>query len=197
VSAAIEPPRFREGAGRLCLDFIRTLRNRGTAGAVEELVDGPALAAWTTQMGPVAVGPEQTPTPAQVQQARALREAVYALVAAARTTGPGSCPPEARELVNHAASTAVPRPWLDASGELRWRADEPVAGVLALAARDALELVTSPALHRVRDCASPDCGAVFLDSSRPGTRRWCSMGTCGNQAKKATYRTKAASAGVS
>jgi predicted RNA-binding Zn ribbon-like protein len=186
----VSAPRFRQGAGRLCLDFVRTLRNRGTAGAVEELVDGPALAAWTAQIGPVLPGPEQTPTSRQVSEARALREAIYELIATARTTGPGSCGRAARELVNRAASAAVPQPSLDATGELRWEAEQPVAAVLALAARDALDLVTSTALGRVRDCASPDCGATFLDSSRPGTRRWCSMGTCGNQAKKATYRTK-------
>lgn len=51
-------------------------------------------------------------------------------------------------------------------------------------ARDALDLVTSPALGRVRACAGADCGALFLDTSRPGTRRWCSMNTCGNKAEE-------------
>ncbi|MFG2951443.1 CGNR zinc finger domain-containing protein [Streptomyces adustus] len=36
--------------------------------------------------------------------------------------------------------------------------------------------------------------AWFLDTSRPGNRRWCSMGTCGNQSKKQTWRTKHATA---
>ncbi|MEN8651219.1 CGNR zinc finger domain-containing protein [Streptomyces sp. 21So2-11] len=27
-----------------------------------------------------------------------------------------------------------------------------------------------------------------MDESRPGRRRWCSMSTCGDRAKKATYR---------
>ncbi|MCZ0991112.1 CGNR zinc finger domain-containing protein [Streptomyces diastatochromogenes] len=58
-------------------------------------------------------------------------------------------------------------------------------------ARDALDLITSPALDRVRDCAGPTCGALFLDTSRPGTRRWCSMDTCGNRAKKQALRRKA------
>jgi predicted RNA-binding Zn ribbon-like protein len=44
---------------------------------------------------------------------------------------------------------------------------------------------------RVRECAGEDCGALFLDTSRPGTRRWCSMDTCGNRAKKSTFRGKA------
>jgi predicted RNA-binding Zn ribbon-like protein len=88
----------------------------------------------------------------------------------------------------------VPVPSLDASGRVQWRAADPVTATLALIARDALDLVTSAAITRVRECAGPRCGALFLDGSRPGTRRWCSMGTCGNRAKKTTLRDKARAA---
>jgi predicted RNA-binding Zn ribbon-like protein len=36
---------------------------------------------------------------------------------------------------------------------------------------------------RIRGCANPDCVLWFLDTSRPGTRRWCSMASCGNRDK--------------
>ena len=36
---------------------------------------------------------------------------------------------------------------------------------------------------RVAACANPDCVLWFLDTSRPGTRRWCSMAACGNRDK--------------
>ncbi|WP_428993809.1 CGNR zinc finger domain-containing protein [Actinomadura verrucosospora] len=29
-----------------------------------------------------------------------------------------------------------------------------------------------------------------MDTSRPGTRRWCSMSTCGNRAKKDALHTR-------
>jgi predicted RNA-binding Zn ribbon-like protein len=29
---------------------------------------------------------------------------------------------------------------------------------------------------------------MFVDTSRPGKRRWCSMELCGNRKKTATYR---------
>jgi predicted RNA-binding Zn ribbon-like protein len=29
---------------------------------------------------------------------------------------------------------------------------------------------------------------MFIDHSRPGRRRWCSMERCGNRAKTARYR---------
>ena len=38
-------------------------------------------------------------------------------------------------------------------------------------------------LDRVRQCANPDCGWLFLDNSKSGNRRWCSMSACGNRAK--------------
>lgn len=36
---------------------------------------------------------------------------------------------------------------------------------------------------RVRRCAHPACVLYFHDTSRNGTRRWCSMEVCGNRAK--------------
>ncbi|WP_030736796.1 ABATE domain-containing protein [Streptomyces sp. NRRL S-31] len=181
--------RFRQGAGRLCLDFTRTLRLRGTAGAVEELTDAAALAAWVRQCGPCPAGPSDAP-PGLVDAARDLREAVHRLIGAVRSGRTADA--GARVLVNEAAAHAVPVPVLAASGRLTWRAGDPVRATLALVARDALDLVASPAVDRVRDCAGAVCGALFLDTSRPGTRRWCSMGTCGNRAKKEALRRRTA-----
>jgi predicted RNA-binding Zn ribbon-like protein len=188
------PPRFRQGSGRLCLDFLRTLRYRGTPGVTEELADPAALTAWVRQCGPPVDGPRSAapPTPADVLAARALREAAYALITAVTAAGgPVAVAATARTRLNRAAATAVPVPYLTAEGDVRRRADDPVRAVLALVARDALELCASPGLlPRLHACASPDCGALFLDGSRPGTRRWCSMDVCGNRAKKSALRAR-------
>ncbi|WUH93071.1 CGNR zinc finger domain-containing protein [Streptomyces sp. NBC_00433] len=183
------PPRFRQGSGRLCLDFLRTLRYRGTPAVTEELADAAALVAWVRQCGPAVEGPRSAP---DVLAARALREAVYAVITAAIAPGGPALPATAaRTRLNRAASAEVPVPYLTAQGELRRRADDPVRAVLALVARDALELASSPALlPRLHSCASPDCGALFLDHSRPGSRRWCSMDVCGNRAKKSALRAR-------
>ena len=45
------------------------------------------------------------------------------------------------------------------------------------------DLLTGGRLDRVRRCANPDCGWLFVDDSRAGKRRWCSMSSCGNRAK--------------
>lgn len=60
-----------------------------------------------------------------------------------------------------------------------------------LAARDYLELL-SAAPDRIRGCAHEACILHFFDTSRNGTRRWCSMAACGNRAKASRHyaRTK-------
>jgi predicted RNA-binding Zn ribbon-like protein len=58
--------------------------------------------------------------------------------------------------------------------------------LLVHAVLDALDLVRdSPG--RVRECADPRCAAIYLDTSRNRSRRWCSMERCGARAKASTY----------
>jgi predicted RNA-binding Zn ribbon-like protein len=194
-----EITRFRHGAGRLCLDFVRTLRYRGRPEVDEELPDSTALTAWIHEFGPVGADPVAADGDIPVavvggevaiEDAQTLREAVYHLIEGARGQAGGPPYPEARELINLAAARPVPAPRLDAEGGLSWWADEPVAATLSLVARDVLDLVGSGAIDRVRNCADPTCRALFYDGSRPGSRRWCSMDACGNRAKKATLRSK-------
>ncbi|WP_229758979.1 CGNR zinc finger domain-containing protein [Peterkaempfera bronchialis] len=158
------------------------------------MADPADLAAWVRQCVPSAVGSAvPSADAARVGEARRLREAVHQLVQAARGPGgAGACGREALECVNRAAARPVPTPSLDPSGGIRWRADDPVDAALSLVARDALDLATSASATRVRQCAGPLCGALFLDGSRPGTRRWCAMGVCGNAAKKQALRTRSA-----
>lgn len=51
---------------------------------------------------------------------------------------------------------------------------------------DALTLARE-APGRVRECAGEHCRALFLDTSRNGSRRWCSMQLCGSRAKASAY----------
>jgi predicted RNA-binding Zn ribbon-like protein len=60
--------------------------------------------------------------------------------------------------------------------------------------RDAEDLFRSSLASRVRVCAAEGCGWVFLDLSKNGTRRWCSMKLCGNREKASRYRAKGNSA---
>jgi predicted RNA-binding Zn ribbon-like protein len=42
-------------------------------------------------------------------------------------------------------------------------------------------------LERVRQCAHEECILYFLDLSKSGKRKWCSMETCGNRKKAAKH----------
>jgi predicted RNA-binding Zn ribbon-like protein len=189
VSPRQQQQSFREGAGRLCLDFTRTLRYRGQPRAEEELDRPESLARWIAQFGRCPRSPLR-PTPSQVCAAQVLREAVHEIITAARGPRAASGAPDAaRRTVNEAAARPVPVPQLHPGGQVSYGADDPVAATLALVARDCLELLGSPDLARIQACANPECRVLFVDRSRPGTRRWCSMETCGNRAKKAAQRT--------
>ena len=62
-------------------------------------------------------------------------------------------------------------------------------------ALDAARMLGDPAQRaRVRVCASDTCSARFYDRSPAGRRRWCSMRTCGNEAKARRHRARARSA---
>ena len=58
--------------------------------------------------------------------------------------------------------------------------------LMVAAVLDALALARE-APGRVRVCAAEDCGALYLDTSRNRSRRWCSMDRCGARAKASAY----------
>jgi predicted RNA-binding Zn ribbon-like protein len=53
-------------------------------------------------------------------------------------------------------------------------------------AEDTMMLLTRVVPDRVRKCEG--CPVHFLDVSKKGSRRWCSMGLCGNKVKVAAYQ---------
>jgi predicted RNA-binding Zn ribbon-like protein len=70
-------------------------------------------------------------------------------------------------------------------------AGDPALGVIVAAVAHA---VADGTWHRLRLCAAPDCRWAFLDTSRNGTGRWCSMEICGNRHKTRNYRSRQLSA---
>jgi predicted RNA-binding Zn ribbon-like protein len=62
--------------------------------------------------------------------------------------------------------------------------------LLAAVARSAAEIISEGEKARLRVCANPSCGLFFCDKSRTRRRRWCSMATCGNRHKVASFAKK-------
>jgi predicted RNA-binding Zn ribbon-like protein len=178
---------FRFLGGRPCLDLTATVGER-QGRPVERLRTPQDLATWL-----VAVGLADQPPAASRQDlahARTLREAVYQTIKrrmGGQPPGPGDL-----AIINDWAGRPPPRRWLEADdSQLRARSDSTTAAaILASVARDAVDLLGGPLAGRIRECAAQDCALLFLDTSRAGRRRWCSMTTCGARAKMAAYRAR-------
>jgi predicted RNA-binding Zn ribbon-like protein len=56
----------------------------------------------------------------------------------------------------------------------------------------AADLLAEPETSRIRKCES--CVVHFFDTSKKGSRRWCSMNICGNKLKVAAYQRRKRSA---
>ncbi|MDQ2784440.1 MAG: CGNR zinc finger domain-containing protein [Chloroflexota bacterium] len=192
---------FEFDAGRLCLDFANTLGDRPATQPHEEGLHASAdLVAWSVAAG-ILSGEDaaeykraaaRDPSTAEAAFARAidLREAIYrvfsAIVAEAE--------PLADDLatVNAAIADAMGHARLiPAEGHFHWeweRDPATLGSLLRPVVWSAAELLTAAELHRVHECAGHDCGWLFLDTSKNGSRRWCSMETCGNRAKARRHR---------
>jgi predicted RNA-binding Zn ribbon-like protein len=48
---------------------------------------------------------------------------------------------------------------------------------------NAVQVLASESVDSMRICAGKDCGWLYVDRSRNGLRRWCSMETCGSREK--------------
>lgn len=168
----------------LCLEFANT-----------DLAGYRELVAWGRRVGllsaaearAVTVQARRRPTVAAagLRQARRLREALGAVVTAVAARRPA--PREDLDTLNAAIAGALARSRLTPRrGGFAWeRVGDRRSFDLLLwpIARSAAEILTSPDLDAVRQCAAPDCARLFLDVSRNQSRRWCDMAGCGNRQK--------------
>jgi predicted RNA-binding Zn ribbon-like protein len=177
---------FRWGLGHLSLDFVATLGAR-RSNPVERLGAPEDLEEWLTTAGLLGgTGPSAIPTDVQLADARQLREVTYRVLMAGRL---GDAPSKDDvDLINRYARGANAALQIGPDLSVVRLATDPVAVAISELARASVELLTGAELPRVRQCDG--CSLLFLDRSRPGQRRWCSMGSCGNRSKTARYRAK-------
>jgi predicted RNA-binding Zn ribbon-like protein len=187
----VPPPDPRPLPGEpLALDLLDT--QFLLEGEVVDLLATPAtLGAWLQNAaGPDAAAAGDTAVADHLVEARAAIRAVA--TAAAERVAP---PAEAREALNAVLAHGRARRTLAADGRPAQavEVDDPAWRPAVLAAHDLLDLLADRA-DRIRQCEHSRCVLWFLDTSRNGTRRWCSMARCGNRAKAERHyrRTRAA-----
>lgn len=175
---------FRFLSGRICLAFCATVGERWGRN-IERLATPADLGRWYADAG-VTNGPIPV-SEAGLRRSRVLREAIYqAAKALIAHESPGR---RSEDIINAAASSPPMIPVLRSLAR-SWAAPESggEAAALSVLARDAIDLFTGPQRRRIRECASSQCGLLFVDLSRPGRRRWCSSDACGGKARAAAYR---------
>ncbi|MHA5050152.1 CGNR zinc finger domain-containing protein [Streptomyces sp. SD15] len=185
VSYGGKPFLFDPGA--LCLELLTT---GGPGGfARHEVLREPAdLAAWAARSR-LPRRLELAVSESELVAARALRDALF-LLAADRAHGRPSKAGEAA-IVNAAAAEPPLTARMEADGTRAW-APGAARGtqLLSTVARDAIDLFTGPYATRIRECGGRDCHLLFVDTSRPGRRRWCAMEHCGNRHKARAHRAR-------
>jgi predicted RNA-binding Zn ribbon-like protein len=98
-----------------------------------------------------------------------------------------------RMMTAYPMSTRLKTNGKELSAELHFRPQSPEA-LFAPIAHAAAMLFANADRDRVRKC--DQCVLHFVDTSKKGTRRWCSMQLCGNRLKVAAYAARRRSASV-
>jgi|SRR5690349_18747138 len=204
---------FRFDAGAVCLDFAHT-GGEGRYAVFETLHEPADLGEWLAQP-PLAAVLTVPATTQELAAAKVLRQAIWdashaqaahrplPAAAVAAINRAAAAPPLTPELASSVAppvaaglagSSAAAPPLAPGpagvSVAAEWAAPVRATQALSTMAREMIELLSGPFSGRIRECASGDCPLVFVDTSRPGARRWCSMERCGNRHKLRALRAR-------
>jgi len=172
-------------AGNPALDFVNTAEERGHPDAGDALVTADDLCSWGQRYGLITgVAARDEQTTAEFEQAVEARELLYALFYARTHQRPLARPDLTR--LAQLAACAYAEATVDAAsdGTIRWHWDQSrLATVRHVAVTSAIDLLSTGPISRLKQCPGDHCGWFFLDTTKRGNRRWCSMSECGQEAK--------------
>jgi predicted RNA-binding Zn ribbon-like protein len=195
--------RFELAGGHPVLDFLNTIQDWTADEPVDYLVDFADAVRFGQAAGVLTRGEAAALRPdggraelARLRRLRALLERIFRRLVLGRAPASADLDRLSLALARAARLTRL----RGATGSpVRPRLDLALARAEVLRlrlAQAAGTLLTSPEVRRLKAC--PACGWFFLDASKNGSRRWCSMDTCGASAKaKRYYRRKRGSRPVS
>lgn len=179
-------------AGDVALDFANTVYRRTPEVGADLLNSTDALSAWLRR---AQLLPEFSDDRGRfdgsgtaLREARTMRELFWVIFEAQKDGR--ELPADALAGLLDVASLGIHHVAVGPDGSMTPLTAEGALTVLAL---HGIRLALSPLSPPVRACER--CGWYFIDTSRGRRRRWCSMKTCGNQAKAARYRSAHAADG--
>jgi predicted RNA-binding Zn ribbon-like protein len=190
--------------GRVCLDFANTMNGRNALFARDYLRTYRDLVTWSGHAGLLtreeAEGLMDEAERFPVKAARVfrlaieIRETIYRIFSG---VAQGQRPrPADIDALNVFLSRVLGRQKVYPYGkgfQWGWFRDKGTLDfMLWPILRSAGDLLTSKEIKKVSQCARREaCDWLFLDTSKNGSRRWCSMSMCGNLEKaKKYYRRK-------
>jgi predicted RNA-binding Zn ribbon-like protein len=179
--------------GNLALDFVNTRSGpRHGPADTEWLSSYEDFTAWSRRVGLADPGDMPTDT-----AARTAAVAAFARVQACRDDmyetflafADGSAPPDsALRRLQLAYLEALAHGQLSGGTEgcaWRWDAGDGLLAPLWPIVAAAVELLVNGPTDHIKPCHA--CRFLFIDQSKNGSRRWCSMDDCGKAAKIARY----------
>lgn len=175
----------------LCLDFANTVSAWPVA-RWDVLAAAEDALAWSSDVGhPVTDVPAGVE--AELPATREFREVVFRVFQA--VTRGGRPADDDADAVMAEYSVAVANGSLrevsDGAYRLSWPEPRTLQTLRWEVAASSIDLLTQGPLDRLGEC--PSCGWLFLDTSKNGRRRWCSMTTCGGRDKARRYYARHAS----
>jgi predicted RNA-binding Zn ribbon-like protein len=186
-------------AGNLALDLVNTVTARN--GEPSDWLAGyQAVADWAARTSAFdevelkrlarLAASDPGKAASALRRLRDLREALHAVASALLS---GAAPPSS-------SLARLEKHWKEATGAATL---DPLAGlpdwsvegsgldlVRHRVAWEAVELLRHLDPSRLRVCDGPECGWLFLDTSKNNRRRWCDMKDCGNVAKARRHQAK-------
>jgi predicted RNA-binding Zn ribbon-like protein len=181
-------------ASQVALDFLNT--EWPTASGKEDFFEKDEdVLSWLRQAGlaPASIAVVR-PSGSLLRAAHALRAVIRSLVESRKV---GKTPDLSDLNAFLVAAQSHPQLSWTSSKKIAMKTIRPADTAEQLLAPIALktaELFSTADFRRVRLCDDPTCVHWFLDQTRPGRRRWCSMATCGNRLKVRSYRQRLKSA---
>ncbi len=185
-------------AGHPALDFVNTLDWRFRESGPEELMhDYDHLLRFATQSA--LLTPSQAQLIRRAATSRTASEALYSAFDLREAVAQifyalmdeQTPPTGAIKKLNHHLHIAESNRNLAWSGsrlQPSWLSKNDPSLPVWLLAQSASDLLTSDAVHSIRDCADPQCRWLFLDTSKTPPRRWCDMKVCGNRMKARRFK---------
>ena len=177
-------------AGHPALDLVNTAEERGHPDAGDALHTADDLRLWGERYGLIAPSAARAGAiTAEFQRAIEARELLYKLFYA-RTHHQSPAATDLARLAQLAAAAYAEADLESGSdGIVRWHWSPSTAATIRhIAVTSAVDLLAAEPSPRLKQCPGDHCGWFFIDATKGGNRRWCSMSECGQEAKNRNRR---------